>query len=161
MSWQTTRRRRAGLGALVALALAPSALAGTSHPFSGSYTGSGTGSVSGTSASGSARASGHASIIGAGTVSGSAHGTFTSQTCVTFSGSAVLRGAEGSITLAARHAHACVSGAAASNASFSGTATVTGGTGAVAGARGSLAFRGSYVGETRAVKIAFKGSISY
>jgi hypothetical protein len=147
----------AALGAAMLLAAAPAGAA-TSHPFSASYTGSGAGSVNGMTAAGYASGSGRASIIGAGSFRGSAHGMFTSTTCVTFSGSATLRGAAGTLTVRARQAHACVSPA---GGSFSGVVTVASGTGAVAGAHGTLRFRGSYDGTTGAVKISFSGSLAY
>lgn len=93
-------------------------------------------------------------------MSGSAHGTFTSQTCVSFSGRAVLRGKTGSLRLAARRAHACAA-SGGNTVSFSGTATVTGGTATFAGARGRLSFRGSFDRATGTVKISLSGVIRY
>jgi hypothetical protein len=93
-------------------------------------------------------------------MSGSAHGTFTSQTCVTFSGKAVLRGKTGSLRLRARHAQACAAGGG-SSVSFSGTATVTGGAAAFAGARGRLSFRGTFDRTTGSVKVSLSGVIRY
>jgi hypothetical protein len=93
-------------------------------------------------------------------MSGSAHGTFTSQTCVTFSGKAVLRGKTGSLRLAVRRAHACAAGSG-NSVSFSGTATVTGGTGTFAGARGRLSFRGGFDRGTGSVKVSLSGVIRY
>ena len=93
-------------------------------------------------------------------MSGSGHGTFTSQTCVTFSGRAVLRGKTGSLRLRARRARAC-SGSGGKRVAFSGTATVAGGTAAFAGGRGRLAFRGSFDRTTGSVKISLSGVIRY
>jgi hypothetical protein len=93
-------------------------------------------------------------------MSGSANGTFTSQTCVTFSGRAVLRGKRGSLRLRAHNAQACAPGDG-SSVSFSGTATVTGGTATFAGARGRLSFRGSFDRTTGNVKISLTGPIRY
>jgi hypothetical protein len=78
---------------------------------------------------------------------------------VTFSGRAVLSGKTGSLRLVARRAHACAAGG--NNVSFSGTATVTGGTAAFAGARGRLSFRGSFDRATGSVKISLSGVIRY
>ena len=92
-------------------------------------------------------------------MSGSARGTFTSQTCVTFSGRAVLRGRTGSIRLRARRAHACAGDG--NSVSLSGTATVTGGTAVFAGARGRLSFRGTFDRTSRSVKVSLSGAILY
>jgi hypothetical protein len=93
-------------------------------------------------------------------MSGSAQGTFTSQTCVAFSGKAVLRGKAGSLRLRARNGQACAAGAA-NSVSFSGTATVTGGTATFAGARGRLSFRGTFDRATGSVKVSLSGVIRY
>ena len=93
-------------------------------------------------------------------MSGSAHGTFTSQTCVTFSGRAVLRGKTGSLRLRARRAQACAAGGG-NSVSFSGAATVTGGTGTFAGARGRLSFSGSFDRTTGSVRVSLGGVIRY
>ena len=134
--------------------------AGKDHRFSATYAGHGQGETSGTSASGSATLRGRGRLIGRGTLRGSGHGTFTSQTCVTFSGRAVLSGKTGSLRLVARHAHACAAGGG-NTVSFSGTATVTGGTATFAGARGRLSFRGSFDRATGSVKISLSGVIRY
>jgi hypothetical protein len=161
---QTTRFQALAAFAAVAAAAAiasPVALPAKAHAFTATYTGSGTGEVSGTSASGHATAAGRGSIIGAGTLSGSGRGVFTSQTCVTFNGTAVLKGKPGSIRLAARGARACTGGPDAKNVSFSGSAKVTGGTSTFEGAHGTLSFAGSYVNQSGALTISFKGRISY
>ena len=134
--------------------------AGRDHRFSATYAGQGQGETSGTTASGSATLRGHGRLIGRGTMTGSGHGTFTSQTCVTFSGRAVLRGVAGSLRLRTRRAHACASGGG-NNFSFSGTATVTGGTATFAGARGRLSFRGSFDRASGSVKVSLSGVIRY
>ena len=93
-------------------------------------------------------------------MTGSARGSFTSQTCVTFSGKAVLRGKMGSLRLRARRAQACAAGGG-NSVSFSGTATVTGGSGTFAGARGRLSFRGSFDRSTGSVRVSLSGVIRY
>src|SRR4029079_9542019 len=97
------------------------------------------GQVSGTTASGSATLSGRGKLIGASTLSGEGHGVATSAACVTFGGTAVLKGHAGTVMLATRNANACAA-ADASTVSFSGHARVTGGTEAFAGARGNVSF---------------------
>ena len=154
-----------GFAALVVVAAvlaigAPVALPAVQHAFTGSYTGHGSGTVSGTNASGSVTATGSGTTIGRGTLTGSGSGSFTSPTCVVFSGSAVLKGARGSITLTTRGAHACGS-AGATSVSFSGSAQVTGGTSTFAHARGTLSFSGTYAGQTHAVRISLHGRIRY
>ena len=163
----TLRRALATLCALAALLGATAIASATSrasggrdHRFSATYAGHGHGETGGRSASGSAALRGRGRLIGRGTMSGSAHGTFTSQTCVTFTGKAVLRGKTGSLRLAARRAHACAAGGG-NSVSFSGTATVTGGTATFAGARGRLSFRGSFDRATGRVKVSLSGVIRY
>jgi hypothetical protein len=153
---------RAALVALVIAALsgAPPAMAARSHIFRAAYRGSGPGEESGTTASGSATMSGRGSLIGASTLNGSGHGVFTSQTCVVFSGNAILKGATGSLRLRARQAHACAAATDANTVSFSCSAAVTGGTATFAG-HGLLAFSGTYDGQTGAVTISLHGRITY
>jgi hypothetical protein len=133
---------------------------GRDHRFSATYAGHGQGEASGTSASGSATLRGRGRLIGRGTMSGSAHGTFTSQTCVTFSGKATLRGKTGSLRLRTRNAQACAP-SAGNSVSFSGRATVTGGTAAFAGARGRLSFKGTFDRTSGSVKVSLSGVIRY
>jgi len=153
----------AGLAAIatVATIVAPGALAARNHAFSASYTGHGRGEVSGTSASGSATATGRGSIIGRGTLTGSARGVFNSQRCVLFRGRAVLKGTRGSIRLVARRAQACAGSIDANEVSFSGSAQITGGTSTFADARGTLSFMGTYRRQSGAVTISFRGRISF
>jgi hypothetical protein len=148
------------LGATGVASATSRAPAGRDHRFSASYIGHGQGATSGTSASGSATLRGRGRLIGRGTMSGSAHGTFTSQTCVTFSGNAVLRGKTGSLRLRARRAHACAAGGG-NSVSFSGIATVAGGSGTFTGARGRLSFRGTFDKATGGVKVSLSGVIRY
>ena len=146
--------------ALVALTCSPVAGAATGHSFAASYRGTGAGQVSGASASGSATMSGTGRLIGASTLTGQGHGTFTSATCLTFSGAAVLKGDTGSITLAARNGNACAA-ADASTVSFFGRARVTGGTETFAGARGNVRFSGRYTRETGVVTLSLRGTLTY
>jgi len=162
----TFRRTLATLCALAAflgataVASATSRSSGRDHRFSATYNGHGQGEASGTSASGSAALRGRGRPIGRGTMSGSAQGTFTSKTCVIFSGKAVLRGTMGSIRLRARRAHACAGGGG-NSVSFSGTATVTGGTDTFGGAQGRLSFTGTFDRTTGSVKVSLSGVIRY
>jgi hypothetical protein len=94
-------------------------------------------------------------------MTGSASGTFTSPTCVSFSGTATLKGAHGSITLGAHDAKACAGSTDSADVGFSGNASVTSGTAAFAGAHGMLAFRGTYTQATAEVTITLRGRIIY
>jgi hypothetical protein len=148
--------------ALLAAALVVhSASAESSHRFSATYTGHGAGQIDGARASGTATATGHGNLMGATSLNGSAHGSFTSPTCVTFSGKATLASPRGSIILTARDARACVGDPGAPTASFSGHAKVTRGTATFAGARGTLAFKGTYSQADDSVTISFTGRITY
>lgn len=146
--------------AAVASIAAPDALSATTHLFTATYTGTGTGAVSGTHASGTATAAGRGTPIGHGTLRGSATGVFTTETCVTFNGTALLQGTAGSIKVVVRGARACVA-ADANDVAFSGSAKVTRGTETFAGARGTLSLQGKYSRESGAVTISFKGRITY
>jgi len=152
----------ATVGSLLAAGalIAPAAPAATSHAFTATYTGSGQGQTSSTGASGSGTASGTGKPIGRSTLSGSATGVFTSASCLTFRGTAVIKGKSGSIKLAAHGLKVCPPSVAAT-VGFSGTARVTGGTAKFAGATGTLTFHGRYVGQDRSLKISFKGHITY
>jgi hypothetical protein len=150
--------------AVLALAAAtalcsPLALAAGTHRFTATYTGHGAGTTDGTSASGSGSAIGRGRLIGPSTLHGSGKGTVTSDSCVVFGATMVLRGRPGSLRLAVRRAPACVTDA--SSVSFSGKAKVTRGTSTFAGARGTLSFKGRYDTQSGAVTISFRGSISY
>jgi hypothetical protein len=147
-----------GLATAVAV-VSPIALAARSHTFTATYAGHATGMRSGTTASGTATATGRGTLIGASTLHGSATGAVTSETCVVFRGTMVLKGRPGSVRLAVRGAHACATNA--NRVSFSGSATVTRGTSTFAGARGKLSFTGRYVKESGAVTISFRGSMTY
>jgi hypothetical protein len=116
--------------------------------------------VSGTSASGSVTANGHGTV-GRGTLTGSGSGVFTSTTCLVFSGTAVVKGTRGSITLAAHRAQACAGSAAANSVSFSGSARITGGTSTFKHARGTISFKGTYLRQTSAVTISLRGRIRF
>jgi hypothetical protein len=150
----------AAFAAVTSVAATSRASTGSEHRFGAAYAGHGNGQTSGTTASGSATMRGGGSLIGRGTLRGSGRGTFTSQTCVTFSGRAVLSGKKGTLRLVARRAHACAAGTG-NNVSFSGTATVTGGTATFAGARGRLSFTGSFDRTNGSVKIMLSGLIRY
>jgi hypothetical protein len=163
----TLRRTLATLCALAAFLGATAIASATSrgsgerdHHFSATYVGHGQGTTSGTSASGSASLRGRGRLIGPGTMSGSAHGTFASQTCVRFRGSAMLRGKTGSLRLRARNANACAA-SGGNSVSFSGTATISGGTGTFAGARGRLAFRGVFDRATGGVRLSLRGVLRF
>jgi hypothetical protein len=146
--------------AAVAAVGAPVALPAVQHTFTASYTGHGSGTVSGTSASGSVTATGHGTV-GRGTLTGSGSGVFTSTTCLVFSGTAVLKGTRGSITLAAHRAQACAGSATANSVSFSGSARITGGTSTFKHARGTISFTGTYLRQTSVVTISLRGRIRF
>jgi hypothetical protein len=150
------------LGVVTAIAAigAPAALSAAQHTFTATYTGHGSRTVSGVNASGSVTATG-SGTVGRGTLTGSGNGVFASTTCLVFSGTGVLKGTRGTITVAAHRARACAASASATSFSFSGSVRVTGGTSTFAHARGTLSFRGSYLRQTSAVTISFRGRIAF
>jgi hypothetical protein len=131
------------------------------HAFSARYAGTGSGHVSNGKASGSATIRGTGRPIGVGTLTGSATGTFTTQTCVVFGGRAKLTGPHGSLRLVVHRGVACASGPGAKLVAFSGTARVVGSTGVFGRASGTLSFHGTYARGTRAVTVSFRGRIKY
>ncbi len=152
----------------IALVVAAVALSATSvadaarvHAFRAKYTGTGSGQATARGASGHASGSGTGNVIGPSRFSGAATAVVQSQSCVVFNGKLTMKGRGGRIVLSAHGGHACTSGPTGANVAFSGTATVTDGTGRFAGARGTLSFTGSYVKETGSVTISFKGRVSY
>jgi hypothetical protein len=149
----------AAAATVLALLVAGPVRAARIHSFSATYKGTGSGHASGKTASGSAVIRGTGRPIGASTLSGSAAGTFTSSTCVVFSGRARLTGRRGSLRLAVRRAQACAG--SADHVSFSGTARVVGANGAFAHARGTLSFHGAYDRATSGVTVSFRGRIKY
>jgi len=110
---------------------------------------------------GSAAMVGHGKPIRRATLRGSAHGVFTSQTCVLFSGTAVLKGTAGSFRLSAHRARACASGTNPNRVAFSGTANVSRGTGRFRGAHGIVSFHGTYARNSGAVTISLTGKLTY
>jgi hypothetical protein len=78
-----------------------------------------------------------------------------------FSGSATLKGPAGSIRVVAQAAQACAASSSADEVSFSGRASVVGGTGPFVGAHGTVSFNGSYARSTGAVTVSARGRIVY
>jgi hypothetical protein len=148
------------VGATAIASAASRTPAGRDHRFAASYAGIGHGATTGTAASGNAKLRGRGRLIGRGSLRGSGQGTFTSQTCVTFSGRAVLSGNKGSLRIVARRGQACASGGG-NTVSFVGRATVTGGTATFADARGRLSFSGSFNRSSGRVTISLSGLIRY
>jgi hypothetical protein len=158
-----TRFRRVAAAVVIIGAVAsivPAALSAKQHAFSATYAGYGHGQVRGTSVSGSATLRGRGRLIGPSTLSGSAHGVFINSACVVWSGQGVLRSRAGSVALTAHDEQACAA-ADGNMVSFAGRAKVVGGTATFKGAHGVLAFNGTYLRQSGAVTISFKGQISY
>jgi len=150
-----------GFVALVTAAtLAPVAPAARSHVFEATYVGHGSGQSSGGHASGRGSATGSGNVIGRSTLSGTGAGPITSPACLSFDGTAVMRGSAGAIRVATKGAQACVP-TTGGNVSFSGRASVTRGTARFAGARGTLTFHGVYDAQTQSITITFRGRVSY
>jgi hypothetical protein len=154
--------RRLAVTLLVTAAAAstvPAALSAEQRIFTATYTGYGHGQVHGSNASGTATLRGRGKPIGPSTLRGSASGVFVSRTCVVWSGKAVLKGKAGSLALTARAARACL-GTDGNTVSFAGSAKVASGAGTFRGAHGTLSFHGTYIRNSAAVSISFKGRIS-
>lgn len=143
------------------LSFAPVAWSAKAHSFTATYRGTGSGQVNGTSASGSATLTGEGTLIGASTLGGSARGVFTSVTCVSFTGTALVRGNPGSITLSANKATACLGATDANEITLSGAAKVVKGTLAFTGAHGTISFTGAYDRQSKELTITLNGRITY
>lgn len=152
------------LGMVIAVGVA---LAGRTSPvdvvaFKASYAGKATVKVADNVADIAAEGPGTATIIGASRVSGKGKGDASRQPCVPFTGDGVITASSGPTTLrfsVLPGSSGC--GDEAGNVfSISGKAKVNGGTGAMAGASGTLKLTGIYDRGAGTFSVKFSGSVT-
>ena len=117
--------------------------------------------MNGIRASGSATLTGGGASIGRGALTGSGRGVFTSETCITFSGSAVLRGTAGSITVSARNAQACAEATSTSRLLVHGQRGREPRHVDLCGRPRDARVPGRFNAETGTVTVSFRGRIAY
>ena len=152
------------LGAAIAVGVA---LAGRTSPadvvaFKASFAGKATVKVTDNVADIAAEGPGTATVIGASQVSGKGKGDASKQPCVPFTGDGVITASKGPTTL--RFSVLPGSSGCGDEAgklfSITGKAKVTGGTGAMAGASGTLKLTGIYDRGAGTFSVKFSGSVT-
>lgn len=130
--------------------------------FTASYAGKATVKITDQVATISAEGPGTATVIGASTVSGKGLGDATKQPCVPFTGTGAIKATSGPSALS----FTVVPGSSGCGDeegkvfSISGRANITGGTGAMAGATGSLKLTGVYDRGAGTFSIKFNGRVT-
>lgn len=138
---------------------------GSSINFTASYKGKVTEVVKGTDVTATPKGTGKATLIGKGTVTGTVAASTNSTTgCSPLSGTGTLKGSKGTLKL--KLVSSASKGCAASqddqkHITFSGKAKVTGGTGALKKARGTLNFLGHYNRGTGAFDVKLVGTLKH
>ena len=147
---------------LAAAAVSAAPVAGAEgHRFTAVYRGHGRAARRGRVRPGTATASGRSNLLGPGTLSGSARGTVTSETCVVFElDERRFAARRPRSTLTARDAKACAAGSDVSTVSFSGTAKVTGAGLLAYGRPWHPVLQGTYVRQTGVVTISSRAGSS-
>jgi plastocyanin len=163
-----TRISVASAAAVLLTAIATGiAIAGTERvgavvQFKAAYSGQATVKVTDNVADISAEGTGTATIVGASKVTGKGTGDSSKQPCVPFTGDGVITASSGSTTVR----FTVVPGStgcgdeAGKVFSISGRATVTGGTGSMAGAKGTLKLTGVYDHGAGTFSIKFSGPVT-
>ncbi len=146
----------------VAVAFVGTAL-GSNHKFTASYSGKVTEVVNGSAVTATPNGKGKGTLIGKSTLTGTVAATTANPPCSPLSGPGILKGAKGTlkITLLAG-SRACAAGEDdPNNISFSGSAKVTGGTGTLRKAKGTLRYSGHYNRGTGAFTVKLSGTLKY
>ena len=149
----------------VAVAYAGTA-AGNSTNFTASYSGKVHEVVVGDNVTGTPSGKGKASLIGKGTMTGTVKGSQSSSTgCTPLTGTGTLKGSKGSLKLKLTNSPApstaCGDQDNHNSITFSGSAKVTGGTGALKKARGTLHYTGKYDRGTGAFSVKLTGTLKH
>jgi plastocyanin len=147
---------------VVGVALAGRSTAGDVVKFKAAYAGKASAKVTDNVADISAEGPGTATVIGASRVSGTGTGDASRQPCVPFTGNGVMKASSGATTL--RFSVLPGSSGCGDEAgkvfSISGKAKITGGTGAMAGATGTLKLTGIYDRGAGTFSVKFSGSVT-
>ena len=150
----------AAVGGAVLPSYAPAAgaaRAASTVRFSGKYSGKASVTVKGSAIKISSVSGSGSGTDGLNKLTGSNGSGHTSGTCGFFSGPASISGSGGSLTLAVKSTS---KGCGESNVkSVSGSATVSGGSGKLKGAKGTLSFYGSYNKSAGSFTVTISGSV--
>jgi hypothetical protein len=133
--------------------------------FSAKYSGKVTEVVNGNNVTGTPNGKGTATLIGKGTITGKVAGNTNAQ-CSPLTGPGTIKGSKGSLTFKLTNTPAPSRACAASqddqnNISFSGSAKVTGATGALKKATGTLHYSGHYDRGTGAFNVKLTGTLKH
>ena len=148
---------------LAVLALvAGTAVAGTSKslPFLANYSGTATTKVTDSIAAISASGTGTATTVGKGSITGLGSGDTSQQPCVPLTGTGVLSGPGGKLTVKVTPGSSACGDQTGESFAISGHATVLKGTGKLARAKGTLKMTGTYTHSTGAFTVKFFGTLT-
>jgi hypothetical protein len=158
------------LAALAVGVLGVNAASGSSTNFKGTYKGKVHEVTNGNTVTATPNGAGSGSVIGKGTLLGTVLADTTNAAanggCATLTGPGTIKGKKATLKLKLTNSPAPSRGCAASqddqtNINFSGTATVTGGTGTLKKAKGALHFFGQYNRTTGAFSVTLTGTLKY
>jgi hypothetical protein len=151
------------IAVLAVAALFAGTAVGSSINFKASYKGKVTEVVNGSAVTGNTKGNGTASLIGKGTLTGTVAANTSNPPCTPLGGPGTLKGSKGTLKLKLlTGSRACAAGQDdQNNISFSGSAKVTGGTGALKKARGTLHFSGHYDRGTGAFNVKLVGTLKH
>lgn len=128
--------------------------------FAGKYAGQASTKVTGTNAAIVANGTGTGNLVGAGKVSGTGSADTSQQPCSPFTGTGTITGAKGTISFSVPTGSSGCGDDGGHIFTLKGTFTVTGTTGAVAGAKGSLRFTGVYSRDAGTFSINVSGNLT-
>ena len=136
---------------------------GSSTNFTAKYSGHVTEVVNGSAVTATPKGTGKASLIGKGTLTGTVAGNTSNPPCSPLSGPGTLKGPKGKLKLKLlTGSRACAAGQDdPNNISFSGNAKVTGGTGVLKKAKGTLHYSGHYDRGTGAFNLKLTGTLKH
>ncbi len=152
--------------AIAVAAVCAGAAVGNSTNFKASYSGKVTEVVNGSAVTATPHGTGTGTLIGKSTLTGTVSGTTSNPPCTPLGGPGILAGHKAKLKLTLlTGSRACAAGEDdQNNISFSGSAKVTGGTGALKKARGTLRYSGHYdrsPGGTGAFTVKLTGTLKY
>jgi hypothetical protein len=150
----------AGVAAALVAGSAVAAIHVKTIPFTGTYAGNASVQVADQVATISANGTGKGALIGAGKVTGNGKGDASQQPCVPFTGPGTITGAKGTIAFSVLTGAQGCGDEGGQVFAISGKAKVVKATGALAKAKGTLKFTGTYDRGSGAFKVTFKGALT-
>ena len=135
----------------------------TKTQFTANYSGKVTEVVNGNAVTATPKGNGKGTLIGKSTLTGSVSASTANPPCSPLGGTGLLSGAKSKLKFSVvTGSRACAAGSDdQNNISFSGSAKVTGGTGALKKAKGTLRFSGHYDRGTGAFTVKLTGTLSH